>query len=502
MSSEAPSNENQVSHVHGGKRTRIATRNASGIPQENVTKTLSPTEAGLVAVSNYVVTLHQGMQTFTKNSLQELLKAFSTFYYRNKKHKEMTETGYIPKSCNFNLPLIATRNVGKSEDYNTLTANLSATLEGIAKQLAPFVIEVHELNRLDAWKTLVHTYVRILASTARTFVAQFDLVDYNEHQAIMDLVALHPGNVLGPIGITTSHFLKAYRNVNGLAQLPNPSVRHSLGSAFVTANNAQPNGSATTNDTNNSTAPPDRTVAIVNPHQQRTTIPPTATPTAGGQLGFVPASATPRTPTNPYLPPSATRHAATNQAIADIYDNGGDMMNEEQDREAPAPFASDSSVIQAHLLTFLKEGILAPIKCFKNSHHSAEVAKRIKKATKPAEMMTTADRIAATIAAERPVEAPVLRGLVREEGDRGLATLRRELQSIKAQLANKTKPSKNSKTRGNGKAAGKRAPSERRPQLKGQRGNDTAAASKKNAKRPSNTKSVGNKRAQPTKKRS
>ena len=79
MSSEAPSNENQVSHVHGGKRTRIATRNASGIPQENVTKTLSPTEAGLVAVSNYVVTLHQGMQTFTKKLPSRTSEGFLYF---------------------------------------------------------------------------------------------------------------------------------------------------------------------------------------------------------------------------------------------------------------------------------------------------------------------------------------------------------------------------------------------------------------------------------------
>ena len=109
----------------------------------------------------------------------------------------MTQAGYVPKSCNFNLPLIATRDVGKSEDYNTIQANLSGTFEGIAKQLVPFIIQVHELNRINAWEMLVRTHACILTFTARIFVTHFDLIEYDEHQAVMDLLVLQPGLLLG-----------------------------------------------------------------------------------------------------------------------------------------------------------------------------------------------------------------------------------------------------------------------------------------------------------------
>ena len=238
MSSEAPSTTKTTataSEESRSKRQR-AENHVPDTPQDTAmtpVKKLSPLEAALTSVDTYVVTLHEDLRAFTKNSLQDFFKSFSTFFYRNKKHGEMQADGYVPKSCNFELPLIATRDVSQSEDFNTLNSQKIVLLEGISRQLAPFVIKVHDLNRLDAWAKVQEHYVRAITSAARIFIAQFGLTVYGEHLAVMDCLALKQDEVLAPLSLTAEAFLKKYKEVNGLTLVPTPSMPHQLDAALA-----------------------------------------------------------------------------------------------------------------------------------------------------------------------------------------------------------------------------------------------------------------------------
>ena len=121
MSSEAASTTKTTATASEESRSkRLRAENpGTGTPQVTAmtpVKKLSPLEAALASVDTYVVTLHEDLQSFTQKSLQKFFKAFSTFFYKNKKYGEIQADGYVPKSCNLELPLCATREVSQSED--------------------------------------------------------------------------------------------------------------------------------------------------------------------------------------------------------------------------------------------------------------------------------------------------------------------------------------------------------------------------------------------------
>ena len=96
-------------------------------------------------------------------------------------------------------------------------------------------------------------------------------------------------------------------------------------------------------------------------------------------------------------------------------------------------------VIEA-LLEVVEKCIVKPMEVFERQICLAQESHRIKKATLKPQLHTTAARIAATVNAERPATPATLRGLVREETESNTSQLEREVQSLKAQMANLMKP--------------------------------------------------------------
>ena len=60
---------------------------------------------------------------------------------------------------------------------------------------------------------------------------------------------------------------------------------------------------------------------------------------------------------------------------------------------------------------------------------------KIKKAMAPSQLDTAASRIAAVAAVERPITAPILRGVDREVTFHTLTELERQVQSLMSQMA-------------------------------------------------------------------
>ena len=138
-------------------------------------------------------------------------------------------------------------------------------------------------------------------------------------------------------------------------------------------------------------------------------------------------------------------------------------------------------------------------------------SRRIKKATMPRTLASVSERIAATIAAERPVTTPVLRGVVRTEAEKTNAALMRQVQSLQAKMdsmeskskgkAKKDKARKDFQSR-SGRAAG-RGPSNNQGRGKAPgRGNAGTASSLESNEPRSKNKQPGNGRASKNKKRS
>ena len=218
-------------------------------------------------------------------------------------------------------------------------------------------------------------------------------------------------------------------------------------------------------------------------------------------------------------PSSGTRANCTNHAISALNSGDDDFVMSENEMEENTIMAGGKSLILDLLVKFAEDGIYGPVQVFINQIKSNNDAKRIKKAMKPSQLATAADRIAAVVGAGRPVAPPTLTGLINNQVDDATAKLAREVQSLKAQLATSQKKhpkgqgSNNNSKKGRQPAAAKttnrnqsqaRKPNENRQA--GGRNNDTSNGSggsnNNKGRRHSNNKSSGKGRGSSNKRRS
>ena len=144
---------------------------------------------------------------------------------------------------------------------------------------------------------------------------------------------------------------------------------------------------------------------------------------------------------SPAVPPSSARSSnRTNQAINSI--------NQPSTSTADTPMADNDDdlahtagrgAVTHDLYGIVKNGVLEPRDAFLLAVQTSEQTKRIKNASKPAQLDETAARIAAVVEAERPVEHSTLVGVIRQEQskDPRVEDLQREVQSLKARLGDK-----------------------------------------------------------------
>ncbi len=170
-------------------------------------------------------------------------------------------------------------------------------------------------------------------------------------------------------------------------------------------------------------------------------------------------------PVNPYkIPPSGLRPTHADNGTSIVYMDGNKpitttAINELQSgipkelMQEPTPtIPSDNrpviggiSVIQ----TMLNETIVTStraIKHFKNKVLEHEETCRIKQARTLPLLCSAADYIADQVNNNRPVSAPVLQSVVRNETEKAISKLKQEVQSLRAQLSNNTAKKKKKNT--------------------------------------------------------
>ena len=152
---------------------------------------------------------------------------------------------------------------------------------------------------------------------------------------------------------------------------------------------------------------------------------------------------------NPY---AVTPRGNTNEALASITNNNmpppsahhytiiaGDAEAEAARAEAERAAAASRAqpvgpvnMVVANLVCLVVEGIQPALNAFDNTVKENDELKRIKKATASIQIKKVAERVAETVARDRAVDRPTLQGLIRNETDKGVAELQRQIQSLTA----------------------------------------------------------------------
>jgi hypothetical protein len=475
---------NDDSSSPSNKRTRFFNNEVATVPQVAGTAkkqlvTKSPTEAAMAMKNSHIATLHEALQPFLHDLTETCLRRYAAYYYKNAKHEEMhLDPNYVPASCKkIGLTLQGIDEVKETEDFKSLCSHLAVRLEEIQRKLVKdFAMRVDDMNRRALWHRFLASFCELLPKAAKVFIAQHGISGYNEHQAVVDLIATLPDEVLSATKMTTREFLIFYRKTNSLAVLPTPTVQHNLANVLNEINGPTPSvetapppqATATTPSTatTQATAATPTTTAATAAGRRTTTITPNGFIFGGTVTEATGTNVYPPHPRNKYLRTSPTPTSATTNAIK--FSTALVMFNEEAqvgnraignlqagvteeapDEEMDNEFATQDedmalaaniiggrSTIRTLLLFLIQQAIANPITEFHRVHKVNEESKRIAAAIIPRQLSDAAQRIAAVVQAERPADRPVLCGLIREHANKSIEEMRKRLQSLEAKAAN------------------------------------------------------------------
>ena len=126
------------------------------------------------------------------------------------------DLNYVPASCKkIGLTLQGIDEVKETEDFKSLCSHLAVHIKEIQRKLAKdFAMRVNNMNRCTLWHRFLASFCELLPKAAKVFIAQHGISRYNEHQAVVDLIATLPDEAHSKTKMTTREFLIFYRKTN------------------------------------------------------------------------------------------------------------------------------------------------------------------------------------------------------------------------------------------------------------------------------------------------
>ena len=518
--SSVPTSENNHSDAptDRAKRARVIqnTRNGTGSNvsnqasedgklTENVQTNKSPSDIAKGVASEFIAKLHPGLRALLTNHVEPVITKHASAFWKERNYREMCrDPEYIPATCMVELPLHAVAEVRQSEGYTALNARKDATLWDCALALKPYVLSVQDMNRMALKTRAEEAFYRCLHGAATGFIAQRNVERYTPHQAVMDAFASNANDIMNVVKLSLKSVLRGYKKEHSLDRLPTPTTTFDFGQTLGEVNGPSPAANQGASRTGGEDA-----VAM----EEETA------DTPRGRLANS-AAAILRGGGNPY---AVTPRVNTNEALASITNNNmpppaahhytivaGDAEAEAARAEAERAAAASRAqpvgpvnMVVADLVRLVVEGIQPALNAFDNTVKENDELKRIKKATASIQIEKVAERVAETVARDRAVDRPTLQGLIRNETDKGVAELQRQVQSLTAQVESLkkrgsskgggrpndggAKSSKTSRHGGAGRSGGRPAT--------GGRGNGGRGGGRGNGRNLSGGKSAGNKRA-------
>ena len=388
----------------------------------------------------FIESLHIMSQPFLQPLATSVLSKFATAYYADEKHKETkSDQNYVSKAVKaLGFPLQGLPEVEQSEGFKALRNDFTIDLEKFRMSIMQnYVFPVNDLN-VEAKKNQFYiAFCKLLRGLATIYIAQCGITGYPEDVAIADLIAAKSDTVLVPIGLNTKQFLKAYIKAHGIQVFPKPTIDNDIADLIDEINGAPRIDANADADINQ------------------------------GEIVLIGEA-----------------------ALAQDQAEGEEEARNQDDAEmiqltANAEIIGGRSTVCRNIFDAIVRCVIEPIHTFHKQRVDNEEAKRIKAAITLPRLSETAQRVAQVIASERPVERPVLRGLIQETANNSTSELEKRLKSLEDKLKAATLKA-NKSTSKNEKGDGTKSPKS----ILRKKGNPAAPTNQMPKKKPTSSKAV------------
>ena len=405
--------------------------------------TTSPLAAALVLKDKFIASLHIMSQPFLQPLSTSVLSKFATAYYAEAKHNETkSDQNYVSKSVKgLGFLLQGLPEVEQSEGFKALRNDFTIDLEKFRMSIMQnYVFPVNDMN-VEAKRHQFHIALcKLLRGLATIYIAQCGITGYSEDVAIADLITIKNDTILVPVNLNTKQFLKVYVKAHGIQVFPKPSINNNISNLIDEINGAPP-----------VQANAEEADAVANQAD-----------------GFEGA------PQDPQVW-NLEEEEEGNQ------NNDAEMM----ELAANAEIIGGRSTVCRNIFDAIVRCVIEPIHTFHKQRVDNEEAKRIKAAITLPRLSETAQRVAQVIASERPVERPVLRGLIQETANNSTSELEKRLKSLEDKLKAATLKA-NKSTSKNEKGDGTKSPKS----ILRKKGKPAAPTNQMPKKKPTSSKAV------------
>ena len=225
---QQPARESGTRRV--GFQHPISTFQTASHPTNNTADLPLPLEAAKLVSAGHIKTLHIGLQSFLLSLTQSCLTAYSTYHNNNVKTKDLIlHPLKIPPSVkSLKLILQPLDELRESEGYKALQSDLDCEMESLHRKLVEKYVNPLNLMNTDAHLKRVHRAIcTLLRNASKAFIAQLNLAKYTADEAIIDLLASSPADILTfPLPLDAASFLTLYKETNEeIIQLPFPTEK-------------------------------------------------------------------------------------------------------------------------------------------------------------------------------------------------------------------------------------------------------------------------------------
>ena len=235
MSSDSLSNLRQPAKESGTRRVGfqhpISTFQTASHSTNSTADLPLPLEAAKLVSAGHITTLHIGLQSFLLSLTQSCLAAYSTYHNHNVKTKDLIlHPLKIPPSVKaLKLILQPLDELRESEGYQALQSDLNCEMELLHRKLVEKYVKPLNLMNSDAYLKRVHLAIcALLRNASKAFIAQLNLINYSADEALIDLLASTPTDILTfPLPLDAASFLTLYKEANeDITQLPLPTEKN------------------------------------------------------------------------------------------------------------------------------------------------------------------------------------------------------------------------------------------------------------------------------------
>ena len=206
------------------KRTRFADTTAEATAAKPSDSTQSPLSAAKKAVDAHAGTLHPELATIVVDAAAEYLSQRATLFYKQRKFDQMTnDVALIPRSARVELTLEASPEVKKGQEYQALAAEAADVITECQLKLKSMILKCLAINLSDLKLKVQKSFVATIPKIAEGFITHDNVIEYGNHQCIVDLLATNYDAVTCHLNISKEDFVKLYCEVNEIEALPPPS---------------------------------------------------------------------------------------------------------------------------------------------------------------------------------------------------------------------------------------------------------------------------------------